>query len=51
MEKEDLGMIKLTSSNYFLWETMIEDHLYYNDLALPIKCKGIKPDEMEMEWT
>ena len=47
MEKEDSGMIKLTSSNYFLWKTMMEDHLYCNDLALPIECKGIKPDEMD----
>ena len=47
MEKEDSGMIKLTSSNYFLWKTMMEDHLYCNDLALPIECKGIKPDDMD----
>ena len=40
-------MIKLTSSNYFLWKTMMEDHLYCNDLTLPIECKGIKPDDMD----
>jgi len=44
-------MIKLTSSNYFLWITMMEDHLYFNDLALTLECKGIKPDEMdEAKW-
>jgi len=44
-------MIKLTSSNYFLWKTMMEDNLYCNDLALPLECKGIKPDEMdEGKW-
>jgi hypothetical protein len=26
---------------------MMEDHLYCNDLALPIECKGIKPDDMD----
>jgi len=51
MEKKDSGMIKLASSNYFLWKTMMEDQLYYNDLALSLECKGIKPDEMdEVKW-
>jgi hypothetical protein len=51
MKKEDSGMIKLTSSNYFLWKTMMEDHLYFNNLALPLECKGIKPDEIdEAKW-
>ena len=26
---------------------MMEDHLYCNDLALPIEYKGIKPDDMD----
>ena len=25
----------------------MEDHLYCNDLALPIECKRIQPDEMD----
>ena len=40
-------MIKLTSSNYFLWKTMMEDHLYCNDLVLQLECKGIKHDEID----
>ena len=51
MEKVDSGMIKLTSSNYFIWKTMMEDHLYCNDLALPIECKGKKPDDInDAKW-
>jgi len=30
---------------------MMEDHLYCNDLALPLECKEIKHDEMhEARW-
>jgi len=47
MKKEDSGMIKLTSSNYFIWKTMMKDHLYCNDLTLPLECKEIKPNEMD----
>ena len=51
MEKEDSGMIMLTSSNYFLWKTMMEDHLYCNDLNLSLECKGIKPYKMDdAQW-
>jgi len=51
IKKEDSGIIKLTSSNYFLWKAMMEDHLYCNDLALPLECKEIKHDEMhEARW-
>jgi hypothetical protein len=51
MEKKDSGVIKLISSNYFLWKTMMEDHFYCNDLALSLECKRIKPDEMdEVKW-
>jgi hypothetical protein len=51
MEKKDSGVIKLISSTYFLWKTMMEDHFYCNDLALSLECKGIKPDEIdEVKW-
>ena len=30
---------------------MMEDHLYFNDLALLLECKVIKPNEIdEAKW-
>jgi hypothetical protein len=44
-------MIKLIVSNYFISKTMMEDHLYCNDLALPLECKGKNTDNIEeVKW-
>jgi hypothetical protein len=44
-------MIKLTAFNYFISKTMMEDHLYCNDLALSLECKGKNTDNMEeVKW-
>jgi hypothetical protein len=51
MEKEDSGMIKLASSNYFPCKTMMENHLHCNDLVLSLECKGIRLGDMdETKW-
>ena len=51
MEEVDSGMIKLTASNYSIWNTMMEDILYCKELFEPIECKGYKPvTTTEDEW-
>ena len=42
MKEADSGMIKLTASNYSIWNTMMEDILYCKELFEPIKCRGYK---------
>ncbi|KAL6328683.1 hypothetical protein AAG906_003368 [Vitis piasezkii] len=51
MEEVGSGMIKLTASNYSIWNTKMEDILYCKELFEPIKCKGYKPiTTTEDEW-
>ena len=39
-------MIKLTTTNYSLWKSMIEDLLDCKDLYDPIEGDNAKPDDM-----
>ena len=51
MEEADSGMIKLTTSNYSIWNTRMEDILYCKELFEPIECRGYKPViATEDEW-
>ena len=51
MEKVGSGMIKLTTSNYSIWKTRMEDILYWKALFEPIECKGYKLVTItEDEW-
>ena len=51
MEEVGSGMIKLTSSNYSVWNTRIEDILYCKELFEPIERKDYKPvTTTEDEW-
>ena len=51
MEEVGSGMIKLTSSNYSVWNTRMEDILYCKELSDHIECKGYKPvTTTEDEW-
>ena len=51
MEEVGSGMIKLTSSNYSVWNTRMEDILYCKELFEPIECRGYKPiTTTEDEW-
>jgi hypothetical protein len=44
-------MIKFTAINYFISKTMMEDHLYCNDLTLSLECKGKNTNNMEeVKW-
>ena len=44
-------MIKLTSSNYLIWNTRMKDILYCKELFEPIKCRDYKPiTTIEDEW-
>lgn len=44
-------MIKLTSSNYFIWKPRMEDILYCKDLYQPLQDKGTKPiDKSDDDW-
>ena len=44
-------MIKLTTSNYSIWKTRMNDILYCKELFKPIECKGYKPITItEDEW-
>ncbi|GKU93138.1 hypothetical protein SLEP1_g6763 [Rubroshorea leprosula] len=50
-EKDGSTMIKLNTSNYSLWKTLIEDKLFRKDLYDPIEHKGIKPPKInDVEW-
>ncbi|GKV40824.1 hypothetical protein SLEP1_g48425 [Rubroshorea leprosula] len=50
-EKDGSTMIKLNTSNYFLWKTLMEDKLFCKDLYDPIEHKGIKPAEInDADW-
>ncbi|GKU91221.1 hypothetical protein SLEP1_g5121 [Rubroshorea leprosula] len=50
-EKDGLTMIKLNTSNYSLWKTLMEDKLFCKDLYDPIEHKGIKPAEInDADW-
>ncbi|RVW71230.1 Retrovirus-related Pol polyprotein from transposon TNT 1-94 [Vitis vinifera] len=51
MEEVGSGMIKLTSSNYSVWNTRMEDILYCKELFEPIERKDYKPvTTTEDEW-
>ena len=51
MEEVGSGMIKLTSSNYSVWNTRMEDILYSKELFEPIERKDYKPvTTTEDEW-
>ena len=53
MEEENKGpnMIKLNSSNYTLWKTLMEDMLYSKDLYDPIEGDTAKPaDKSDADW-
>ena len=51
-DKDNSTMIKLNTSNYSLWKTLMEDKLYCSDLYDPIEHKGVRPDSIkEAEWT
>ena len=44
-------MIKLTTSNYSIWKTRMEDILYCKELFEPIECRCYKPViATEDEW-
>ena len=44
-------MIKLTSSNYSIWKSRMEDLLYCRDLFDPVKLGSAKPAEMsDGDW-
>ena len=43
MEEAGSGMIKLTTFNYSIWKTRMEDILYCKELFEPIECRGYKP--------
>ncbi|GKV52757.1 hypothetical protein SLEP1_g59325 [Rubroshorea leprosula] len=50
-EKDGSTMIKLNTSNYSLWKTLMEDKLFCKHLYDPIEHKGIKPAEMnDADW-
>ena len=49
MESNSRTIAKLNATNYSLWRTMIEDHLYYKDLYEPIKGDVAKPKKMLKE--
>ena len=53
MEESSAGaMIKLTSTNYTLWRTRMEDLLNCKDLFDPIEENGVKPGEMaDKAWS
>ena len=42
MEEVDSGMIKLTASNYSIWNTRMEDILYCKELFESIECRSYK---------
>lgn len=42
------GLVRLTASNYFIWNTRMEDILYYKDLFEPTELNGKKPDSRLM---
>ncbi|KAL6322839.1 hypothetical protein AAG906_020839 [Vitis piasezkii] len=44
MEEADSGMIKLTVSNYSIWNTRMEDILYCKELFERIECKAKEVD-------
>ena len=51
MEEVDSGMIKLTVSNYSIWNTRMEDILYCKELFESIECRGYKlVTTIEDEW-
>ena len=51
MEEAGNGMIKITASNYSIWNTRMEDILYCKELFEPIECRGYKPiTTTEDEW-
>ncbi|GKV28962.1 hypothetical protein SLEP1_g37944 [Rubroshorea leprosula] len=50
-EKDGSTMIKLNTSNYSLWKTLMEDKLFCKDLYDPIEHKGIKLAEInDADW-
>ena len=51
MEYAGSGMIKLTTSNYSIWKTRMEDILYFKELFELIECRGYKSvTTIEDEW-
>ncbi|KAF1891364.1 hypothetical protein Lal_00016996 [Lupinus albus] len=46
----DLDMFKLTDENFSYWKTMMEDHLYYNDIHEPISCKDKPRGKDYKDW-
>ena len=51
MEEVGSGMIKLTTSNYSIWKTRMEDILYFKELFELIECRGYKSvTTIEDEW-
>ncbi|RVX19016.1 Retrovirus-related Pol polyprotein from transposon TNT 1-94 [Vitis vinifera] len=44
MDEVGSGMIKLTTSNYSIWNTRMEDILYCKELFEPIKCRAKEVD-------
>ena len=51
MEEVGSGMIKLTTFNYSIWKTRVEDILYCKELFEPIECRGYKSvTTTEDEW-
>ncbi|GKV50247.1 hypothetical protein SLEP1_g56959 [Rubroshorea leprosula] len=50
-EEDGSTMIKLNTSNYSLWKTLMDDKLFCKDLYDPIEHKGIKPVEInDADW-
>jgi hypothetical protein len=44
-------MVKLTTSNYSIWKTRMEDILYCKELFEPIELNELKPDaKTDDEW-
>ena len=43
MEEAGNGMIKLTASNYSIWNTRMDDTIYCKELFESIECRGHKP--------
>jgi hypothetical protein len=51
MEESSNSMVKLTTSNYSIWKTRMEDILYCKELFEPIDLNGVKPNaKTDDEW-
>ena len=41
-----IAIVKLSASNYLIWNPMMEDVLYCKDLHDPIEGDSVKPSDM-----